>query len=482
MSKVIEAINKKNYIELNSTYRNRTIYPFQSSFKVNIKNQGEKDTAQTSLDPVSDGDSVYVWKGRLDVSFTMSGNPNAPVLNLPPTTSAFKGQFLTDLTTDESSLITFYSEFGGAAFLETSFGDSWAVGDTGIIYNTDDNQHIQLTMRVPVFDNQFVGQYLYDMTIDEYRLITAFDATFQYITLETPFGGTWTETDEYTIVKEQAISTGQVVFPTDITNSTVTLPAGESSIDNIYVGQFIKLIQFTGPNILVTYSRQIISYNGTTKVVSFYPSIEADFALPTSQVWYQIIPFTEDQSSYLNTFPTKETALYRITLPNLILPNQPISHPNGGTITNYPYVYVVFTNTMNRTNSLINSNNPNSRSVTFRCPIEDNENFEFATFLKLRSEMINVILYDPTNDLLFEVYLPDGTLFKTLTVDRTSPNRPDPLLQISCLVSLEFIQEMNEEEYYELIEPLDPDIQFYSEDEYEPDKLIEELDSDVEFI
>ena len=186
MSKVIEAINKKNYVELNSTYRNRTIYPFQSSFKINIKNKGEKDTAQTSFDPVSDGDSVYVWKGRLDVSFTMGGNPNAPVLNLPPSTSAFKGQFVTDLTTDESSLITFYSEFGDVAFLETSFGDSWSVGDTGIIYNTDDTQHIQLTMRVPVFDNQFVGQYLYNMTIDEYRLITAFDATFQYLTLETP--------------------------------------------------------------------------------------------------------------------------------------------------------------------------------------------------------------------------------------------------------------------------------------------------------
>lgn len=300
MSKVIETINKKNYIELNSTYRNRTIYPFQSSFKINIKNQGEKDSASTSLDAVSDGDSAYVWKGRLDVSFTMGGNPNAPVLNLPITTSAFKGQFVTDLTTDESSLITFYSEFGDVAFLETSFSDNWSVGDTGIIYNTDDNQHIQLTMRVPVFDNQFVGQYLYNMTIDEYRLITNFDATFQYLTLETPFGGGWTETDEYTIVKEQAISTGQVVFPTDITTTTVTLPAGESSVDNIYVGQFIKLIQFTGSNILVTYSRQITSYNGTTKVVSFHPSIEADFALPTSQVWYQIIPFTEDRSSILH--------------------------------------------------------------------------------------------------------------------------------------------------------------------------------------
>ena len=104
------------------------------------------------------------------------------------------------------------------------------------------------------------------------------------LTLESPFSGAWTQTDEYTIVKEQAISSGFIVFPADITATTATLPGTESSVDDIYKGQYIKFTQFTGPNILTTYSRLITSYNGTTKVVTFYPNIGLDFALPFSQV------------------------------------------------------------------------------------------------------------------------------------------------------------------------------------------------------
>ena len=141
-----------------------------------------------------------------------------------------------------------------------------------------------------------------------------------------------------------------------------------------------------------------------------------------------------------------------MTLPNLVIPNQLIAHANGGTITNFPYVYVVVSNTMNGTTSLIKSNNPHSTNVSFRCPLVDVDSQYFNTFLKFGSEMVNVIFFDPNNDLLFEVYLPDGTLLKTLQVDTESPNRPNPLLQISCLFTLEFIKPINEYEENQLVE------------------------------
>ena len=463
----IESINKKFYIELNSTYRNRTLYPFQSSFRVNILNKGKRDTSETSFDPVSDGDSMYVWKGRQDTATVgfIGGVPSAPILNLGPTTTAFRGQILylnNDLGDEQSSLVTFFSEYSKICFLETPFGADFDVtADTGFVPNRDSQSNIFLSMRIQSFPNQFVGQYLYDLTINEYRKISKYNQKFQMLTLSTPFSGAWTETDEYTIVKEPAISSGFVTFPTSITENTVTLPGSESSVDNIYKGQFIKFTQFTGPNILTTYSRLITNYDGTTKVVTFYPDIGLDFQLPFSQVNYQIIPYKEDIASYVNTIPCKETGLYRMSLLSLTIPNQVLAHPHGGTVTNFPYVYVTVTNVMNRTNSLINSNNPNSLRASFRCPVVDVDNQELNTFLKFGSEMVNVIFFDPSNELLFEVFLPDGTLLKTIQVDTSSPVRPNPLLQLSCLFTLEFIEPMTYKEYDDI--------------EYEPNQLVEDI-------
>lgn len=437
----IKVINNKKYIELDSTYRNRNLYPFQAQFKINVKNTGIRNTAETAYDPVTDGISRFIWKSRNNVAFTMEGVPSAPLLNLPPTTTVYKGQFILNNDTGETSLITFFSDFSDTAFLETSFGNSWAVGQDGFVVTPSVDEFVFLFSRNTTFDNQFVGDLLYNITQQEYRTITAYDSTFQILTLESDIP-TATITDEYMIVKDTAFNVGTIDFfanPTYITDNTATL-IGASSVDDIYVGKYITLIQFNGPDILVTFSRLITSYDGTTNVATFTPAIDSSQFI-AADVEYMITNFTKDTSSFLTTFFDNKntTSLYRISLNNLVLPNTTLDHPNGGTITNFPYVYVVFSNNSAGTQSLINSNNPNVKSATFRCAVNDVDNAEISTFVKLRSEMVNTILFNPNDELTFEVYLPDGTLFKTLTSDNDSPLNPNPLLQISCAVSFEYI-------------------------------------------
>jgi len=441
----------KKYVELDSTFRNRNLYPLPSQFKVKILNT-QKDNSKDALDGVSDGESNYIWRGALDASITLYGVPSAPILffNSPGDFSAFRGQFVVDSTIgsgEQSSLITFYSEYSQTAFLETPFGDEWEAGDVGELLNQSDNQHILFTLRMNTMDDQFKGHYLYDMTIGEYRLITSYDDKFRILTLDSPFGGSWAKTDDYIIVKEKAKSAdnltnlGDTDFPT---SSSVILPATESSIDDIYKGDYIKIVQFInsiGTGQYVTWTRLITGYNGTTKTVTFSPSIPLTEMSATNIVNYQILKFTKDISTSLTGFIDENNIpkLYRISLNNLVLPNTTIN--NGGSTSFYPYVYVVFSNDINRTHSLINSNNTNSRRATFRCSITDVDNLEYSTFIKLRSEMIDTFMFNPREDLYFEVYLPDGSLFTPQTPENESPLYPNPMIQISCCISFEEVFE-----------------------------------------
>ena len=570
----------KHYIELNSTYRNRNMWPNQARFDIPIMNAGQRDFVEDAMDPISNQDSVYFWQGRdpeSDPSFGITGGvPSAPIIQTPPNRSAYRGQFLgysalNDFDVPyEMSLITFYSAFSQQVFLETPLSGEWepSVNPVGRLIDLSDGTKgtILMTHRGLTFDGQFVDNYLIDMTIMESRKITNYSQKFAMLTLESPFTNVWNKTDEYIIVKELPPTmgsfqnqnrdenlitpldgtspfnygfnamvfetTGTVVpnvnvqllndgeyFQINSTNTFNTRPFNVSGSDsngiisiyiqhtsggswdiygmlmdsnnltvpdfnNIYgiriqsvgttswivnnmvafyesgfgvigsnkiriddldksinyVGKYIKLIQFTGPDIPDNSTSYITGYDSTTNTLTLSESLSTTYNTSDS-INYLIMEFDRDIASYLSSAINDSITakLYKISLNNLILPNVVIGNSIGGTTSNYPYVYVTFANKSIETKSLINSNNPNSYRATFRCPIEDVENPEYATFVKIRSEMISTFYYNPKDEIVFEVRLPNGQIFTTLEEDTKSPLPPDPMLQISCVISLEEI-------------------------------------------
>ena len=245
--------------------------------------------------------------------------------------------------------------------------------------------------------------------------------------------------DIFNLSKEPIVIGGVAPFAGTWTGRTAELPATASAVDDIYNGRIIKFIDISsGVNgqIMPTYYTVIEDYNGTTKVATLrdpVPNYTAGFR------GFTISDFTEDAASFLNVGNSYENkrALYRVSCNNLILPNQIVDSPKGGRIAFYPYVYVVLSNTSIGTSSLMNSNNPNSNSAVFRCPIGDTDNPETATFIKVRSDQIQTFEFNIYEDIKFEVYLPDGTLFRTLLLDTISPIPPNPNYQISAAFSFE---------------------------------------------
>jgi hypothetical protein len=131
-----------------------------------------------------------------------------------------------------------------------------------------------------------------------------------------------------------------------------------------------------------------------------------------------------------------------ISLINLILPNKPLKNSKGGYITEYPFVYVRFSNTHTSTTRSFLSNNRivKNLGVDFKVMIDNTVDDQTTPFVVLKGgdiEQLQVLSY--SKDIQFAVYLPDGSLFETVEIDKISPWASDQELQISALFKVTFV-------------------------------------------
>ena len=434
----------KKYIEIDSTYRNRNLYPNAGEFKIPVLNRGQKDDIIKAFDGVTNGTSPFFWKGRNDVDFTVGGVPSAvEITNIIGTEEFFRGQFVR-LSNGEESLVIGYSSYNSILYMEEPFNE-FIVGSSAIVVNPSNNSKIVVFTNETTFNQQFVDSYLLNMNSGEYRKIVKYNFDFKTIDLEKPLT-LFNSDDTFGIVKQIPY-----YFPTSPLDSSVNFGkdsigtyvelVGASTIDDEYKDKYLNLIYFevfTPVNV----SFYIKSYDGTTQRAYVHPSELPIFNVST-EIYYTVSDFTKDIHSGLNSYLDLNLAprFYKISLNNLVLPNTIISNSNGGQTRNYPYVYVSIYNSSNKTLSIIDSNNPFTSGITFRCPITDLNDSVSASFIKLNTDMVVKYRVNPREDLIFKVSFPDGSVFKTLISDTLPPIKPDPLLQISAAITFEEIKE-----------------------------------------
>ena len=127
---------------------------------------------------------------------------------------------------------------------------------------------------------------------------------------------------------------------------------------------------------------------------------------------------------------------YELELLWLSVPNQILDVGYGGTLDRYPYIYCsLYTGITNTTQQVLYSNNPYTSKVIFKVPV--NEYFGDTSFITLKdSKAKQTIYFDPSQDLFFELSLPDGTVISFNEFDNMPPYPPNPFLQINLLVSM----------------------------------------------
>ena len=270
-----------------------------------------------------------------------------------------------------------------------------------------------------------------------------YDGLTRLAQLDNPFS-TFLPTDTI-IIRRQAASESGTLAVAGTSKTTFTLPSSASSVEDFYVGSFIRFFGSLSPIPTTTTNgdevRKIVSYNSVTKVITV---ISGFTTTPPIGAIYEILPFTIDNANpfvYTGSMVSQqEMVCYEIKLVNLVLPNRILSVGKGSLITFYPYVYVQLSNVSASgagSKNIIYSNNPHSTKVLFRAPITDVPNLTSSTFIKIDGDgMVQTIKFKPNDNLYFAVTLPSGEIFDTILPEFVSPRIPNVLGQISAMFAI----------------------------------------------
>jgi hypothetical protein len=189
----------------------------------------------------------------------------------------------------------------------------------------------------------------------------------------------------------------------------------------------------------------ITTYNTSTRTGTISPGFSytlwngSTVSYSVGTATFNILNFKRDNYyplDYADSSVSQQQAVcYEIELISLVLPRVPVVSWYGGTILDYPYVYVEFKSMSQGTSAYdFPSNNPNARNAMFRAMMI--YDIQEAKFITLDGhEMRQTLKFKWNDSFLFSVYLPNGELFLTDS-DTSTPDEPNPLLQISACFGL----------------------------------------------
>ena len=473
-------MSNTRFLEINSTYRDRNLWPLAGNFEVPISVSGQKGK-DTALDPVSTAMPEVVWTSNrvdantsgtsvsVDIVSTAAGTNNIGSTtdpydiiitsasgNLQQAENYYRKLVFENTALSVKRRITGYKYLGidssgndrAVIVLDSPLPDTFVGANPWSISDPTDVSDTSFPLFfVPMGNlgaNSYANHYLYNESLNEYRIIEGYQAdTHILTTVGNPVTG-WLITHNYNIRENIPFATGALVAPVTSTNE-VTLAATASGVNDIYKGDFIRLTVGSGTypsaSSYINEARKIITYNGTTKVATVYPPFSS---LPAVGTTYELLPFSYDNFCPFNysgsTVSQQEAVCYEIELLDLVLPNFTLDCGEGSRIAFYPYVYVELSNISGPSAGNVNiiySNNPNATRMLFRAAIDDVQNPLTSSFIKVDGDgAVQVIKFKPNDNLRFSVRLPSGEIYKTIIPENTSPSKPNPLGQISAWFSI----------------------------------------------
>lgn len=445
------------YISLDSTYRNRTLFPNPNNFEVLFSDSGMKDRFN-AIDPISDSVPLITFTTLFDkltsnqqiVGTLVSSaipigyitSPNYIIASftadsLQQQYNYYQGAVFVDTTTNVSSRITEYtfmetktgSDYGQFK-LETSL-TNFSNGDAVVITNPTDVTSPTNLIFVPASvksQNRYIDYFLYNNNTTESSLITDFNAITKMLTVATPI--TINSTDVLCIRKELP-KLGTLVSVTS--ESVVTLPASFG----VYplVGGYLKISGIDS----------ILRINSVDTVIAapdITVTVGGNFQGLVAPAAFEFMAFTRDNFSPMvysgSMLSQQEVSCYEIELIDLVLPNQVLNISNGGFISEHQYVFVELSNSNNPSTNVIYSNNPNSRNMLFKAAVPDILYPLITPFVRLlgTTDLKQTIKFKPNDNLKLSVRLPSGDVIQSSVTDDMSPKPPLDYLQLTVQFSI----------------------------------------------
>lgn len=406
----------QKYLEIDSTYRNRNLYPSPGSFNVNISQAGGK-TQLNATDPVSNAYTDIIFKifDPNNVVFKLvvaSGDPSEPFPEIATSSKTTLVMIINFILIDFRTLLykqpNFFSGFVLSSkqtdnyilrrILKSTFLNEKVLLNSSDFYflfeidqpipdtliqntttftlfnpttlNSGDMSYVFLPRSVPV-DNFYENYVIYNRTKKNYSSIVSFNGTTHLAEILYDTNFNWQSDDILEVKKEPPNLTGQLSVGLANFSNSVNLGAGVIAGPN-FINSFLEVYLiptqleiyniFKITNIIGTYKDKTGATIYTTnlqEMTSYTSYVIVDnltIDVSSDNFLYELLQYSYDNTNGFNytgsMVSVTQPSAYELTLNSICLPN--IQIMGGGKIWNYPFFYVEIENV---SSSSSNSNN-----------------------------------------------------------------------------------------------------------------------------
>lgn len=336
--------NFKRYLELDSTFRNRKLYPNPCDFIVDI-NAATKDSPQSALDPI-------ILAFPYEANLTSGGSTVIQIA----------------LSVNSSTIRNFYK----GSVLE--------------------------------INNVFRKIVSYD----EFTQVATVDIAYPGAPPAlTPYTIRKEEPVIYNVTTQAMIVTGNPEIDQTPASRKIRLSATSSTVDNFYNNLYI-FIPGGAPPSTYQYSRVLKYFGSQQIAIVDNPFLPPISAAGVAYEILKFNRDNVVPLRYSGNLVTSYPQQYTVSLVYLNIPNRYIVNGYGGKLKDYSYIYVsLFSSNAKTATSSINSNNPTSLQALFKVPVSYLQINENSQFLCLQfTGMSQTISFKENDSLHFIVSLP----------------------------------------------------------------------------
>jgi len=458
----------KQYIEIDSTYRNRAQFKNPSEFEIDFNTPMTEP--HLAIDPVSEQAPIKEWKNSSgDISYINDKTVN--ILNTSTDRLTLDIQFPTTLTHALSEEDDYYNNI---VVTTTGGGENRRIVKYKYLTTDTVTVKAQITLDyafytspltaiefknpnitgsnpshifIPgggIYDNTYAGYYLYDdlnQTQTSYKILD-YDSVTHRVQVNDNISSLPSKLSiRKTLPSYMLNLTNNIIngyIPSNIIPSSIL---DGIKIDNIkfirsvtedQYGKYYKITSINDEGITFNYIGDDTS--NTRNIIN--PNDGND----GNDIEFLSVTYDNNHSLQFTGSIVSQSQLvcHQIELLHIILPNKVIKHHRGGRVSRHPYIYVELSNVstgQNRNN--IYSNNPHARKALFKCSIKDISYPVQSPYVKLDGGgMVQTIKFKPVDRLYLRVILSDGTLFEVEDEEIFSPLPPNPSIQINTMFAI----------------------------------------------
>ena len=441
------------FIEFDSTWRNRSTYPDSSSF-ITLISSFASSNDKNEADPVCAAMPVIAWTGgqfstlsnSLTVAATIVLDKSSDfiiVLNKAQSfqraKNYYRGAILQFPNNIQRQVVSYrYLITGDGEFTIDTPVTNYSSLNVNLIEPSDYSNSSGLYIFVPCgspIENFYNGMLWYNEDNDDAGTIVGYKNYIAQIDTSIGTPPLVTFDQSFSIRPAPPLETAPA-FPINSTTSKIKFIIPSGVLTNGNLAHFLRntsLKYGNAANANAQIVPRIIAWDEVNQFATVSPPFQI---VPPVNTTLELLPIT---SFNFNPFSSSrllkgDKAYFNVKLLSLTI-------PQNSNVADYPYVYVALNsiNTLTVKNLLI-SNNPNSTLAQFRATLTSAD--KSNKFYKFSGDDSVQLLQINTNDALqFKIILPNGKKLIFEENEAFSPTPPNPLVQISAFFSITFTTE-----------------------------------------